>query len=116
MSTTTPVAIPNLPARPATAPTDPDDVPAPVHPEPERAVLVRDAYGQDPYAPEVHGADGEAINPDVHAEPKDRADPLVAPPRAGGPPRRGSFPARRGGGRRRRWSRCATRRRRSPRR
>ena len=78
MSTTTPVAIPILPARPATAPTDPDDVPAPVHPEPERGVLVRDAYGQDPYAPEVHGPDGEAINPDVHAEPKDRADPLVA--------------------------------------
>lgn len=82
MSNPTPVALPILPARLTTAPIDPDDIPAPVHPEPERAVLVRDAYGQDPYAPEVHGADGEPINPDVHVEPKDLPDPLVAALRA----------------------------------
>ncbi|MBL8622032.1 MAG: hypothetical protein JNK64_12030 [Myxococcales bacterium] len=82
MSTPTPIPLTPLPPRAATAPTDPDDVPAPVHDEPERAVLVRDAYGQDPYEPEVHGADGESINRDVHVEPKDRADPLVAALRA----------------------------------
>ncbi|MEZ4399357.1 MAG: hypothetical protein R3B06_05025 [Kofleriaceae bacterium] len=73
----TPLPPPAAPASDA-APTDPDDAPAPVHTERERDVLVRDAYGRDPYAAEVHGPDGEIVDTEVGTAPEDRPSPDAA--------------------------------------
>lgn len=47
-----------------------DDAPAPVHAERERKVLVRDAYGNDPY--------GESTEPALGQAPHELPDPLVS--------------------------------------
>ena len=46
-----------------------DDAPAPVHPPRERKVLVRDAYGNDPY--------GESDEAKLGDAPHELPDPLV---------------------------------------